>query len=76
MNKVKTIRCYDYVNHPYEPVRDSLSAEDSTVFQDATKAATSHAQTLTSESRVNATLISLYECRTFYLSLNSQRNAA
>jgi len=53
MNKVKTIRCYDYVNHPYEPVRDSLSAEDSTVFQDATKAATSHAQTLTSESRVN-----------------------
>lgn len=53
MNKNKTIRCYDYVNHPYEAVRDILSAEDTTVFHDATKAATSHAQDLTSELRVN-----------------------
>jgi hypothetical protein len=53
MNKAKTIRCYDYVNHPYDVVRDSLSAGGSGVFHDATKAATSHAQTLTSELRVN-----------------------
>ena len=53
MNTNKTIRCYDYVNHPFEAVKNALSAEDATVFHDATKAATAHAHNLTSELRVN-----------------------
>jgi len=33
------VRCYDYVNHPYERVRDVLKHNAVTVFQSATKAA-------------------------------------
>ena len=49
----KTIRCYDYVNQPYEAVRDALSVDVLTVFRNATKAAASRAQTVASELRVN-----------------------
>ena len=53
MSRSKTIRCYDYVNHPYEAVRDVLSVEVPIVFRNATKAAASHAQSLASELSVN-----------------------
>ncbi|MFQ5650574.1 MAG: hypothetical protein ACE5IY_11585 [bacterium] len=49
----KTIRCYDYVNQPYEAVRDALSVDTLTVFRNATKAAASRAQTVAAELRVN-----------------------
>jgi hypothetical protein len=52
MSKGREIHCYDYVNHPYEQVRDALSKDALAVFQAATKAATSRAQSIASELRV------------------------
>lgn len=40
-DKRREIRCYDYVNHPYESVRDALKQNALTVFQSATKTAAS-----------------------------------
>jgi hypothetical protein len=53
MSKGREIRCYDYVNHPYEQVRDALSHDALAVFQSATKAAASRAQSVASELRVD-----------------------
>jgi hypothetical protein len=53
MSKGREIRCYDYVNHPYQLVRDALSKDAPVVFQSATKAAASRAQSVASELRVN-----------------------
>lgn len=47
------IRCYDYVNHPYERVRDALKQNALTVFQSATKTAASRAQSVAAELRVD-----------------------
>ena len=44
MSTGREIRSYDYVNHPYERVRDALRQNALTVFQSATKAAASRAQ--------------------------------
>jgi hypothetical protein len=52
MGKAREIRCYEYVNHPYEQVRDALTKDPLTVFQSATKAAASRAQSIASELRV------------------------
>ena len=52
MGKAREIRCYDYVNHPYEQVRDALIKDPLAVFQAATKAAASRAQSIASELRV------------------------
>ena len=53
MTKGREIRCFDYVNHPYEQVRDALVADAPAVFQAATKAAAARAQSVASELRVN-----------------------
>src|ERR1700693_4654997 len=53
MSKGREIRCYDYVNHPYEQVRDALRQDAITVFQSATKAAASRAQSIASELHVD-----------------------
>jgi hypothetical protein len=53
MSKGREIRCYDYVNHPYEQVREALSKDAIAVFQAATKAAASKAQSVASELRVD-----------------------
>jgi hypothetical protein len=49
----REIRCYDYVNHPYESVRDALKQNALTVFQSATKTAASRAQSVASELHVD-----------------------
>jgi hypothetical protein len=49
MSKGPEIRCYDYVNHPYKQVRDALKRDALTVFQSATKAAASRAQSVAVE---------------------------
>jgi hypothetical protein len=49
----KTIRVYDYVNRPYEAVREKLSSDSLNVFRDATKVAAQRASTVASELRVN-----------------------
>ena len=49
----REIRSYDYVNHPYELVRDSLKQNSVAVFQAATKAAASRAQSVAAELHVD-----------------------
>lgn len=46
MSKREAIHCYDYVNHPYDKVRDALKAGALTVFSRATKGASSRAEDL------------------------------
>jgi hypothetical protein len=53
MSNGREIRCYDYVNHPYEQVRDALSKDALGVFQSATKAAAARAQSIASELHVD-----------------------
>ena len=53
MSKGHKIRCYDYVNHPYERVRDALRQDALVVFQAATKAAASRAQSIAAELHVD-----------------------
>ncbi len=53
MSEGREIRDYDYVNHPYARVREVLSKDAPAVFQSATKAASSRAQSIASELRVD-----------------------
>ena len=53
MSTGREIRCYDYVNHSYERVRDALRHDAIAIFQAATKAAASRAQSVASELRVD-----------------------
>jgi len=53
MSQGQRIRSYDYVNHPYAQVRDALRANPAAVFQSATKAAATRAQSLASELRID-----------------------
>ncbi|MGB8769723.1 MAG: hypothetical protein WCC92_08915 [Candidatus Korobacteraceae bacterium] len=53
MNTGRQIRSYDYVNHPYERVRDTLEQNAVAVFQSATKAAASRAESVAAELHVD-----------------------
>jgi hypothetical protein len=53
MSAGREIRSYDYVNRPYHRVRDELKQNALTVFQSATKAATSRAQSVAAELHVD-----------------------
>ena len=53
MTKGREIRCYDYVNHPYQKVREALTKDALAVFQSATKGAAGRAQSIASELRVD-----------------------
>jgi hypothetical protein len=52
MSKRHELRCYDYVNHPYEQVRDAIGADALGIFQRATTSAASRADALGAELRV------------------------
>jgi hypothetical protein len=53
MSTGREIRSYDYVNRPYERVRDALRQDALTVLQLATKAAASRAQSVAAELHVD-----------------------
>ncbi len=53
MNRGQKIRSFDYVNHPFETVREALSAHPLTVFQAATKTAAARANSLVSELSID-----------------------
>jgi len=53
MSTARQIRSYDYVNHPYDRVRDALKRNALAVFQSATKAAASRAESVAAELRVD-----------------------
>jgi argininosuccinate lyase len=59
MAKGNTIHCYDYVNHPYQEVRDALTSDADTVFSNATRSASARARSVASELRVNIVGIEL-----------------
>jgi len=48
----KEIRCFDYVNHPYERVREILARDALDVFQRATRVAASRADAVASALHV------------------------
>lgn len=49
----REIRSYDYVNHPYEQVRDVLRRDAAIVFHSATKSAVSRAKSVAAELHVD-----------------------
>src|ERR1017187_5322769 len=53
MNTGRKIRSYDYVNHPYDRVRDTLKQNAVAVFQSATKAAAYRAESVAAELHVD-----------------------
>jgi len=53
MGKGHEIRCFDYVNHPYEAVRGALGTNALEVFRNATTVAASRARAVASDLRVN-----------------------
>ena len=53
MNTGREIRSYDYVNHPYDRVRDKLKQNAVAVFQSATMAAASRAESVAAELHVD-----------------------
>ena len=53
MNTGRNIRSYDYVNHPYERVRDTLKQNAVAVFQSATRAAATRAESVAAELHVD-----------------------
>src|SRR6201987_2952298 len=53
MSTGREIRSYDYVNRPYERVRDALMQNALIVFQSATKAAAFRAQSVAAELDVD-----------------------
>ena|SRR5579859_8196181 len=53
IEKSREIRSYDYVNHPYERVRDALKENAAAIFQSATKAAAARAHSVAAELHVN-----------------------
>ncbi|HEY3929324.1 MAG TPA: hypothetical protein VGL89_13205 [Candidatus Koribacter sp.] len=53
MSAGREIRSYDYVNRPYERVRDALKQNALAIFQSATKAAASRAESVAAELHVD-----------------------
>jgi hypothetical protein len=53
VKNAREVRSYDYVNHPYDRVRDALRRDALTVFQSATTTAVARAQSVATELRVD-----------------------
>lgn len=53
MPKPREVRSYEYVNRPYEQVRDALLADTSGTFKAATRAAAGRAQSVAAALSVN-----------------------
>lgn len=53
MSDAREVRSFDYVNHPYDRVRDVLTESPLEVFREATRAASQRVRSLASELRVS-----------------------
>ena len=53
MSKKRHVRCFDYVNHGYESVRDALGEHAVEVFASATAAAATRAESVAATLRVD-----------------------
>ncbi len=52
MTKRHELRCFDYVNHPYDQVKEALSANALAIFERATHSAADRAREIGAELRV------------------------
>ena len=52
MSRRHEIQCYEYVNQPYEKVRDALRSDAAEVFERATRGAAARASDLAASLRV------------------------
>lgn len=52
MSQNKSVRCYDYVNHPYLAVVDALKKNPNDIFRNATKSAADRASGVAGELHV------------------------
>ncbi len=59
VNRGQKIRTYDYVNHPFDRVRDALVGDPLAVFQAATKTAAARANSLAAELSIDLAGIKL-----------------
>jgi hypothetical protein len=73
MTKGKPICVYDYVNKPYQEVRDQLVANGTDIFRKATKTAASQIGSLASELHVN--LVGFELSADITIKLNSVRES-
>lgn len=55
----RPVRAFDYVNHPYEPVRDALKKDAAGIFQKATKVAEERSGELVASLSVDVSGIQL-----------------
>ena len=53
MRNTREIHCYEYVNHPYERVREELTTDAPAVFRSATNVAASRARSVASGLRID-----------------------
>lgn len=53
MSGKRKVRSFDYVNRPYDQVREALTADPLTVFRSATRAAADRVRSLAAELRVS-----------------------
>ncbi|MDX1646381.1 MAG: hypothetical protein R3304_04480 [Longimicrobiales bacterium] len=53
MSKAREIRTYEYVNHPYEGVRETILSDPLETFRGATQAAADRARSVAAALRVN-----------------------
>ncbi len=49
----KNIRCYDYINHPYDQVKKVITDDPLTIFQDSTRSAADRATDVAASLHVN-----------------------
>ena len=55
----REIRCFEYVNHPYEAVRKALVGDAQTAFAGATSEATGRAEGVAAELRINVAVLQI-----------------
>ena len=53
MSSKKKIRCYDYINHPFENVKAVVQKNITEIFKNATKSASARAKNVAAELHVN-----------------------
>ena len=53
MSKEREVHCYDYINKPYEVVREALSGDSLTCFQNATRSAVARSKSVAAELHIN-----------------------
>jgi hypothetical protein len=77
MSEPRTLRCYQYVNRPYERVREVLRSRPLELLQRATTSAAARAQTLTATVRLTLGAVEVgVEVRTYLHAVRDEESVA